>query len=211
MERARRYFRMIKNNNLLMIAAAVMTILIASAAFFILNEKKDTISVKEAGLEVEAESGGASNAARKEGEGTVFVDVSGCVKKPGVYEVSAASRIFEVIELAGGVTPDADTSYINQAEPVTDGLKINVPDKNSTSITPGATQSASQGNSKGKININTADSTQLQDIPGVGPATAEKIISYRDSNGYFTSVDQIKNVSGIGDKTFEKMKDMITI
>ena len=86
-----------------------------------------------------------------------------------------------------------------------------MPDKNSTSITPDATQSASQGNSKGKININTADSTQLQDIPGVGPATAEKIISYRDSNGYFTSVDQIKNVSGIGDKTFEKMKDMITI
>lgn len=211
MEKARRYFGIIKNNKMLLIAAAVVMIFAASAAFFIFNEKRDTISIEEADLEIEAEESKASNAARKEGDEKVFVDVSGCVKKPGVYEVSAASRIFQVIELAGGVTPDADTSYINQAEPVSDGLKINVPDKNNTDISAGTTSSASQENSTGKININTADATKLQEIPGIGPVTAEKIISYRESNGYFSSVDQIKNVSGIGDKTYEKIKDIINV
>lgn len=211
MEKARRYFGIIKNNKMLLIAAAVVMIFAASAAFFIFNEKRDTISIEEADLEIEAEESKASNAARKEGDEKVFVDVSGCVKKPGVYEVSAASRIFQVIELAGGVTPDADTSYINQAEPVSDGLKINVPDKNNTDISAGTTSSASHENSTGKININTADATKLQEIPGIGPVTAEKIISYRESNGYFSSVDQIKNVSGIGDKTYEKIKDIINV
>lgn len=211
MEKARRYFGIIKNNKMLLIAAAVVMIFAASAAFFIFNEKRDTISIEEADLEIEAEESKASNAARKEGDEKVFVDVSGCVKKPGVYEVSAASRIFQVIELAGGVTPDADTSYINQAEPVSDGLKINIPDKNNTDISAGTTSSASQENSTGKININTADATKLQEIPGIGPVTAEKIISYRESNGYFSSVEQIKNVSGIGDKTYEKIKDIINV
>ena len=82
---------------------------------------------------------------------------------------------------------------------------------------PGVTTSGSSsdssltGSASGKININTADSTQLQEITGIGPATAQKIIDYRTSNGRFKSIEDIKNVSGIGDKTFEKMKDQITV
>lgn len=211
MEKVLHYLKILKNNKIIITAAACVILFTASAVFFFINEKSDTISIEEADLETEAEEERADNTAGKDGESTVFVDISGCVKKPGVYEVSAASRIFEVIELAGGVTPDADTSYINQAEPVSDGLKINVPDRNQTENgMTGETSSALQDES-GKININTADMTRLQDIPGVGPVTAEKIISYRENNGYFRSIDEIKNVSGIGDKTYEKIKDMICV
>ena len=210
MERVLHYLRTLKNNKIIITAAACVILFTASAVFFLINEKSDTISIEEADLETAAEERAGSTAG-KDGESKVYVDVSGCVKKPGVYEVSADSRIFEVIELAGGVTPDADTSYINQAEPVTDGLKINVPDRNQTENSVSGETSSALQDENGKVNINTADMTRLQDLPGVGPVTAEKIISHRENNGYFRSIEDIKNVSGIGEKTFEKIKDMISV
>ena len=142
----------------------------------------------------------------------MYVDISGCVKSPGIYKIKRNTRLFEVIELAGGLTKDADYNGFNQAEHIEDGDKIIIPAKNQESDSA----SASQGNNatasnNGKININTADSAALQEIPGVGPATAEKIISYRETNGRFRNKEDLMNVSGIGEKTFEKMKDMITI
>ena len=139
----------------------------------------------------------------------LVVDISGCVKSPGVYEIADGTRLHQVIEMAGGLTKNADIDVINQAEMVTDGQKILIPAKaeavdfgNGVSVTTAA---------DGKININYADSAALQEIPGVGPATADKIIAYRESNGRFQSIQDLKNVSGIGDKTFEKMKDKICV
>ena len=139
----------------------------------------------------------------------LVVDISGCVNEPGVYEISDGTRLHQVIEQAGGLTKDADIDAINQAELVTDGQKILIPAK-AESGTDNAS-AAAQPVQNGKININQADSIALQEIPGVGPATADKIIQYRESNGRFQTIEDIKNVSGIGNKTFEKMKDKICV
>ena len=133
------------------------------------------------------------------------------MKKPGVYELPFGSRIFEAIEEAGGFTKNADTTLINQAESITDGMKINVPDKKDKSKNASGSTSQEQAGSGRMININTADSTELQQITGVGPVTAEKIIRYREENGSFRTVDDLTNVSGIGEKTLEKMKPQITV
>ena len=205
------YLRALKNNPILTISAVVVIMISASAFFFILNDKNSTIPIQDTVQDNQTVPASGESAAVRESAGTVFVDVSGCVKHPGVYEVTSTSRVFEVIEKAGGVTKDADTSSINQAEPVTDGQKINVPDKKSGSPVQGSSAAAEQQSPDGKVNINTADSEELQKIPGVGPVTAENIISYRESNGSFKSIDDIKNVSGIGEKTFEKMKSTIVL
>ena len=119
------------------------------------------------------------------------------------------TRLFQLIEKAGGLTENADIEGINRAETVLDGQKIIIyakgQDDESKNSSTGAIDSS------GKININSADIEQLQQIPGVGPVTADKIIQYRQDNGRFSSIDDIKNVSGIGEKTFEKLKDYITV
>ena len=153
---------------------------------------------------------------------TIYVDIGGAVKEPMLAELPSGSRVEDAIIAAGGLTDTADISSINRAEFLEDGVKIFIPEiaeesDDSSSAVPGVTTSGSSsdssltGSAAGKININTADSTQLQEISGVGPATAQKIIDYRNSNGRFKTIEDIKNVSGIGDKTFEKMKDQITV
>ena len=117
--------------------------------------------------------------------------------------------------MAGGLTTNADTTTINQAEKIEDGQKIVIPSKSEgqTQGEEGGSGSSGSGQSKtnGKVNINTADSTALQEIPGIGPSKADKIINYRNSNGKFKSIDEITNVSGIGQKTFESIKEYLTI
>lgn len=202
------YSAKIKQNKLLLITAAMVMILTVAAVLFYLNGNSQTISIQQA----DKESAVDDVAAGKGETGNVYVDIGGCVKKPGVYEVSADSRIFEVIEKAGGVTDDADTSTVNQAETVSDGLKIIIPDKQNTAGNPAVSESSDMSGSSqtNKININTSDSSTLTDLPGIGPVTAEKIVSYREENGYFKTTEDIKNVSGIGEKTYEKLKSKIT-
>ena len=153
---------------------------------------------------------------------TIYVDIGGAVKEPMLAELPSGSRVEDAIIAAGGLTDTADISSINRAEFLEDGVKIFIPEiaeesDDSSSAVPGVTTSGSSsdssltGSASGKININTADSTQLQEITGIGPATAQKIVDYRTSNGRFKSIEDIKKVSGIGDKTFEKMKDQITV
>ena len=140
-------------------------------------------------------------------EDEIYVDICGCVNSPGVYKVKAGTRLFQVIEKAGGITDDADVETINRAEEVQDGQKIIIYAEGSESDK----QISGGGEQDGKININRADSDQLQEIPGVGPATAQKIIEYRQSSGNFSSIEELMEISGIGEKTFAEMKDHITV
>ena len=146
--------------------------------------------------------------------GEIFVDIDGAVNKPGVYKVSEGTRLFQVIELAGGLTDDASTQSLNRAEAVYDGQKITVYSSDTEGYSQddtGSGVSAEKGITGGKVNINTADSVTLQTIPGIGPSKAARIIEYRESQGRFKKIDDIKNVTGIGDMTFENIKDYITV
>lgn len=198
-----------------------------------LENKKDEISSEKASET--ANDGGNSEVAEEsdkeketQGGGKIFIDIAGEVKNPGVYEVTSDSRIFEAIEKAGGLTEKADTTNVNQAETVKDGQKISIPKKGATAQSNGGsggessqTTSAPASNAQNsagtdpasgaKININSADSSQLQTISGIGPSTAEKIIRYRTSKGAFKSIDDLKKVNGIGDKKLEKLRPYVTI
>ena len=148
------------------------------------------------------------------------MDIGGAVNAPMLVELPEGSRVEDAIIAAGGLAEDADLSSINRAEFLEDGEKIYIPalvkDANGDVISSeeltsqGAAFSVAGSSANGKVNINTADSTTLQTLNGVGPATAQKIIDYRTSNGRFIEAEDLKNVSGIGDKTYEKLKDFIT-
>jgi competence protein ComEA len=150
---------------------------------------------------------------------TAYVDISGEVNKPGVYKVDTDTRLFEVIELAGGLTENADPDSLNRAEKVWDGQKIVVlsyEDTENISSSERSSSSYSVYNASGydddgKVNINTADPSELQTIPGIGPSKAQAIIEYREKNGYFTVPEDIMNVAGIGQKTYSSIKDKIVV
>lgn len=146
-------------------------------------------------------------------KGRVFVYVCGAVGRPGVYEADEGSRIFEVLEMAGGVTDVAAEQYLNLAETVADGQKIVVPTQEEALLMElkpeGGGGSDSGGNSL--VNLNTAGEEELTSLPGIGASKAKSIIAYREEHGGFQKVDEIKNIEGIKDGVFQKIKDLITV
>ena len=150
-------------------------------------------------------------------DGGLTVYVTGAVNQPGVVTVATGARIADAVNACGGLSPDADGEAINMAQAVKDGQQIRVPAKGAqnaaangatTAKTGGSASSADMG---GLVNINTADEKALDTLPGVGPATAQKIIEYRENEGAFQSPEDIMKVRGIGKAKYEKMKDKITI
>lgn len=137
----------------------------------------------------------------------IQVHVTGEVNKPGLYKINKDSRLWDAIMAAGGFSANADQNSINLAKTVEDGEQIIINSKEPAQVTQNNTETTTNG----KININTADSTALQTLSGVGPSTAQKIIDYRTQNGKFKSIDDLKKISGIGEKTFEKFKDKICV
>lgn len=140
----------------------------------------------------------------------VIVDVKGAVARPGVYEVDEGSRVIDVIEKAGGILENADVNQINFAETLKDEMVVYVP-KIGEEMNQSQTVSSSGASHNDKIRINYATSEELQKLTGIGPSKAEAIISYREENGPFQVEEDLLNVSGIGQKTFEKIKDEITV
>ncbi|MBC7251594.1 MAG: helix-hairpin-helix domain-containing protein [Anaerolineae bacterium] len=144
------------------------------------------------------------------------VYVTGAVVHPDVYLLEAGSIVRDAVVAAGGATAEADLNRINLAQQVYDQQQIYIPKVGEESLplpSPPAslTSAASSVQPAGKVNINTATAEELDTLPGIGPALAQRIIEYRQTNGPFQSIEEIKNVSGIGDKLFEKLKDLITI
>jgi len=149
---------------------------------------------------------------------TVFVQVSGAVRAPGVYELPAGSRVFEAIQSAGGMTDDAAADSVNQAVEVSDGDMIVLctlqeweQAKSQQTELIGGDLSGPAQETDGRININTADVTQLCTIPGIGESRAQSIVTYREQNGAFGAVEDIMKVSGIKDGLFQKIKDKIKV
>ena len=149
---------------------------------------------------------------------TIFVDVAGAVERPGVYQLDSKARINDALIAAGGLSENADRVWvsksINLASAVKDGAKIYIKpiDDGQSSASYQNSGSAVAGISAAsdKINLNTAGQAELEKLPGVGPSTAQKIINYRQNNP-FSSIEDLMKVPGIGEKTFEKMKEMLSV
>ncbi len=157
---------------------------------------------------------------------TIFVN--GAVNTPGLYDVPAGARVQDAVEAAGGFASNAFVDGVNLAEPVFDGVQVYVSTvADSAEIQQTLLSNPVQGNppsnasettsndsaitADGLVNINSASRDQLEEISGVGPSTAQSIVSYREDNGPFTDIEEIMNVSGIGEGKFDQMKDSITV
>ena len=136
----------------------------------------------------------------------IFVDVAGWVKKPGVYEFPEGDRVIDAVEQAGGARKGAVLSSLNLAAVLTDGQQILIPEPVKASAA-----AASGVDANGLVNINTADATQLESLSGIGEVLSQTIIDYRETNGPFTSVEQLLDVSGIGDATLAEFRDQVTV
>jgi competence protein ComEA len=138
----------------------------------------------------------------------LFVHVSGAVREPGLYVLPAGARVVDAIAAAGGFADDAARDAVNLARPIDDGEQLPVPRQGEaappTAAPPGQAPD-------GRVDINTADATLLETLPRIGPALAERIISWRDDNGGFTSVEDLLAVPGIGDTMLEALRDLVTV
>ncbi len=155
-------------------------------------------------------------AGQEEKNRTVTVYITGAVKSPGVYTFPEGSRILDAVNKAGAAK-DADLTCINLAELMSDQQQVTVPRQgeadadNNRIAGRGTNLSGARSRQPAKININTADAAALESLPGIGPATARKIIDYRTEHGRFKSISELLQVSGIGEKKFTQIKDLITI
>ncbi len=198
-------------------------VIMAMIVFWIFGGEED-LAVEDAGTMEPMETQEQGEDAETEYlSGDIYVDIGGEVNQPGVYRIPAGTRLFQVVEEAGGLKETADIDSINQAEAVTDGQKIIIGsrDENSPYYTGTFVKTESAGSSGGsavrqtadgfKVNLNRATLSDLQMIPGVGPSTAQKILDYRESAGKFSSISDLKNISGIGEKTYDNLKDYIEV
>lgn len=140
----------------------------------------------------------------------IWVDVCGEVQHPGVYSLNAGSRVFEAVEAAGGFTEEADTKGLNQAEVLQDGQKLTVWSREEAAKRQ-EEQKVQETDADGRVNLNTAAKSELMSLPGIGEVRADAIIAYREAHGGFEGIEEIKQIEGIKDSVFEKIKDRIRV
>jgi competence protein ComEA len=140
----------------------------------------------------------------------LIVDVAGAVRRPGVYEFREGDRVIDAIRAAGGATPKASLDALNLAAPLADGVQILVPVAAPVAPPPGSGAVAG-ATPAALINVNAASSTELEALPGIGEVIAQRIVDYRTENGSFASVDDLLDVSGIGDAILGDIRDLVTV
>lgn len=209
------------------LVVGVCGIVLLGIAVFLLvtqQEKEDkellieTSSTTEVTVDTKKEQDQANNESKS---AKIYVDISGAVKQPGVYQLPEGSRLFDLLKQAGGLTEDAAIQTVNQAMIIQDQQKIiiltqaqaqSIDTENINNNAHLEEKSAEKSSKEaGKININQADLTQLQQLSGIGEKKAQAIIDYRNENGSFKTIEDLAKVTGIGEKTVEKLRDSITI
>ena len=219
-----------KNVNSIYLYSIILLLIVVSIIMTTLFVTKKTVITKKVTL--------ISNEEKVDVKKTVKVDVKGNVQNPGVYELEEGSRVIDAINISGGLKDDSNTDLINLSMKLKDEMTIIIytnkeikeyrennkkteyvyievekcPDKiNDACINKNASSTSDSEDVNSLLSINTATSDELQKLPGIGKSKANDIISYRETNGNFNAIEDIKNVSGIGDSLFEKIKDLITV
>ncbi|ENZ5591559.1 helix-hairpin-helix domain-containing protein [Enterococcus faecalis] len=195
-------------------ASIVILITLLVGIYLMVNKEPrvDTTMWEETSLTTTAEV--ATDATKERAETMIYVDIKGAVKVPGIYQLKNQQRIWDALALAGGVSEEADTVQVNYAQKVKDQMIIYVPKKGESvaqSLETLQESAPAQQNQEEKINLNTATEAELQTISGIGAKKAQEIIRFRDEQGPFKTVEELKNVPGIGEKTVERLKGMLTV
>ncbi|EMC0732863.1 helix-hairpin-helix domain-containing protein [Enterococcus faecalis] len=195
-------------------ASIVILITLLVGIYLMVNKEPqvDTTMWEETSLTTTAEV--ATDATKERAETMIYVDIKGAVKVPGIYQLKTQQRIWDALALAGGVSEEADTAQVNYAQKVKDQMIIYVPKKGEAmaqSLETLQESAPAQQNQEEKINLNTATEAELQTISEIGAKKAQEIIRFRDEQGPFKTVEELKNVPGIGEKTVERLKDMLTV
>ncbi|WP_055668318.1 ComEA family DNA-binding protein [Desnuesiella massiliensis] len=187
--------------------AILMILIIFIAINFFSNRPQ---RYKEEDIFIEKQEVKDTNKYEEKKKGRLTVEIKGEVKKPDVYIITEGSIIKDLITEAGGITEKADLSKINQARKLKDGDCISIYSKDDSSLSTFSNGSQSASND-GMINVNTATKDELMKVPGIGEVTAAKIIEFREKNGNFKSLEDLKKVGRIGDKTLEKFKEKLEV
>ena len=199
----------------------IAIIIISGIIFYVYNSNKIDNSTLEDEILVANNSTEKTIEDSTEEKNKIIIHITGAVKTPGIVKLDEGSRIEDAINKAGGLTEDADISKVNLAYILEDGTKIKIP----SSLDVGDLQDDVLSNGSGEeiieedekttqsssLNINKATEQDLQKLPGIGPSLAYRIISYRNENGKFSTVEDIKNVNGIGDSKYENIRDFICV
>ena len=172
----------------------------------LLPEESSASGESGGGREAASEEGGEAAAAEPAAQ-TLCVYVCGEVRAPGVYELPEGSRIVDAVEAAGGMTEAASGTWLNLAEPVSDGQKIEVPSETEAS----ELEKEQQEVQSGLVNLNTASAEELMTLTGIGESKAEAILSYREEHGGFEKPEELMEIPGIKEGVFEKIRDQVTV
>ncbi|MFC3929020.1 helix-hairpin-helix domain-containing protein [Streptococcus caprae] len=211
-----------KANKTLSMIGAVLAVLVGTLIFQVTKPAAEAEETTFPLVETVTTATAPKNEASTESQATVqsstvTIDLKGAVKKEGIYTLDKGSRVADAIEQAGGFTDQAERKSVNLAQKLKDedviyvatiGEELALATAASSATATGTTDTNSD---TAKVNLNTADAAQLQTISGIGEKKAQDIIAYREANGGFKSVDDLGNVSGIGDKTLEKLREFVTV
>ena len=199
-----------KNKNYIKVLLVVL-VFVAAGVVFSCSIRQRTKDADESAVVIEDQQESESETAEETTAELICVHVCGSVNTPGVYYLVKGARIHEAVELAGGMTEDADLQYVNLAEEAADGEQIYIPSLKE--VEEGAVPAADSGSRSddGLVNINTANLDELKTLPGIGDIKAEAIISYRENTGEFASIEEIMNVAGIKESSYEKIKEHIKV
>lgn len=218
-----------KLRRMLLIVAVILTVCLAAGCgrgkegstleeVSLQSADSETAEEKDTSEEQMSENASEETSGReKKSEEKLCVFVCGQVAAPGVYELAPDSRIYQAVEAAGGLLETAAGDYVNQAEPVADGQRVYIPSveevqtEGSRPDSAGGDVSLSTAASDGRVNLNTAGKEELMTLTGIGERKAEAIIQYRETSGGFGSIEELMQVEGIKEGTFEKIKEDIVI
>lgn len=191
-----------KKNKVIIVIALILVALVVY--YFFINKRDENF------VELSSSENINTNSNNIVENQEMFVYISGAVNSPGVIKIENDSRVKDVIEKAGGFKENADLTNVNLAEKVEDEKKIYIPEIGEDDEKNGSNEEKEQ-TKKLSVNVNTANSSELQKLPGIGPSLADSIVEYRKQNGKFASIEDIKKVSGIGESKYNKIKEYIKV